>query len=135
MRYGLYGEKPDEDSEIWDFGFDGIIATISSAKEKYQKKINVPEEELAAMLRSGQTQQQIANHYGCSVDTIQRRMKQYGLSRNTAANTAKQAALQSTADLTATGRTQLNENDNENGNEKEKENGSGNTATPPPLDF
>ena len=133
MRYGLYGEKPDEDSEIWDFGFDGIIATISSAKEKYQKKINVPEEELVSMLRSGQTQQQIANHYGCSVDTIQRRMKQYGLSRNTAANTAKQAAPQSTADLTAKGRTQLNENDNENGNKKE--NGSGNATIPPPLGF
>ena len=133
MRYGLYGEKPDEDSEIWDFGFDGIIATISSAKEKYQKKIIVPEEELAAMLRSGQTQQQIANHYGCSVDTIQRRIKQYGLSRNTAVNTAKQAAPQSTADLTATGRTQLNENDNENGNKKDS--GSGNAITPPPLDF
>lgn len=37
MRYGLYGEKPDEDSEIWDLGFDGIIATISSAKAKYLK--------------------------------------------------------------------------------------------------
>lgn len=133
MRYGLYGEKPDEDSEIWDFGFDGIIATISSAKEKYQKKINVPEEELAAMLRSGQTQQQIANHYGCSVDTIQRRMKQYGLNRNTAENTAKQAAPHGTAENTAKGRTQLNVNDNEN--IKEKENGSDNTATPPPLDF
>lgn len=135
MRYGLYGEKPDEESEIWDFGFDGIIATISSAKEKYHQKINIPEEELSAMLRSGQTQQQIANHYGCSVDTIQRRIKQYGLSRNTAANTAKQAAQQSIADFTAKSRTQLNENDNENGNKKEKENGSGNTATPPPLDF
>lgn len=133
MRYGLYGEKPNEESEIWDFGFDGIIATISSAKEKYQKRINIPEEELAAMLSSGQTQQQMANHYGCSVDTIQRRMKQYGLSRNTTANTAKQAAPQSTADLTAKGRTQLKVNDNENRNKKE--NGSGNTATPPPLDF
>ena len=135
MRYGLYGEKPDEESEIWDFGFDGIIATISSAKEKYHQKINIPEEELSAMLRSGQTQQQIANHFGCSVDTIQRRMRQYGLSRSTAANTAKQAAPQSIADFTAKSRTQLNVNDNENGNKKEKENGSGNTATPPPLDF
>lgn len=131
MRYGLYGEKPDEDSEIWDFGFDGIIATISSAKEKYQKKINIPEAELAAMLRNGQTQQQIAEYYNCSVDTIQRRIKQYGLSRSTAKNTANQAAPRSTAGFTAKGRTQLNENDNG----KEKENGSGNAATPPPLGF
>ena len=132
MRYGLYGEKPEEDSEIWDFGFDGIIATISSAKEKYQKKFNIPKEELGALLNSGRTQQQIAEYYGCSVDTVQRRMKDYGLSR-TARNTAENAAPRGTADLTAKGRTQLNVNDNEKGNIKE--NGSGNTETPPPLDF
>ena len=129
MRYGLYGEKPDEDSEIWDLGFDGIIATISSAKAKYGKKINIPEEELSSMIKSGMTQKQIALHFGCSEDTIQRRIKEYGLS----SNTAKQAALHSTAESTAKGRTQLNVNDNEN--RKEKENGSGNTPTPPPLDF
>ena len=130
MRYGLYGDKPNEESEIWDFGFDGIIATISSAKEKYQKKFDIPKEELGALLNSGRTQQQIADYYGCSVDTVQRRMKDYGLSR-TARNTAENAAPRGTADFTAKGRTQLNDNDNE----KEKENGSGNTATPPPLDF
>ena len=133
MRYGLYGEKPDDDSEIWDFGFDGIIATISSAKEKYHQKINILEDELSAMLASGKTQQQIAEYYHCSVDTIQRRMKQYGLSRSTAKNTAKQDAPHSTAENTAKDRMQLNVNDNEN--RKEKENGSGNNATPPPLGF
>ena len=132
MRYGLYGEKPEEESEIWDFGFDGIIATISSAKEKYQMKFNIPKEELSALLSSGRSQQQIAEYYGCSVDTVQRRMKDYGLSR-TARNTAEKAAPLGTADFTAKGRTQLNVNDNEN--RKEKENGSGNTANPPPLDF
>ena len=93
MRYGLFGEKPDDESEIWDFGFDGIIATISSAKEKYQKKFNIPKEELSALLSSGRTQQQIAEYYGCSIDTVQRRMKDYGLSR-TARNTAENAAPQ-----------------------------------------
>jgi len=138
-RYGLYGEKPDEDSEIWDLGFDGIIATISSAKAKYGKKINIPEEELSSMMKSGMTQKQIALHFDCSEDTIQRRIKEYGLSSNTAKNTAKQAAPHSTAESTAKGRTQLNVNDNENDNEnekeKEKENGSGNPATPPQLGF
>lgn len=133
MRYGLYNEKPDDDSEIWDFGFDGIIATISSAKDRYKQKFNIPKEELCALLNSGRTQQQIADHYGCSVDTVQRRIKDYGLSRNTARNTAKQSAPYSTAENTANDRTQFNVNDNEN--KKEKENGSGNTATPPPLGF
>lgn len=131
MRYGLYGEKPDEESEIWDLGFDGIIATISSAKEKYRQKINIPEEELSAMLYAGKTQQQIADYYHCSVDTIQRRIKQYGLNRSVAESTAKQAAPHGTAENTAKYRTQLNDNENE----KEKENGSGNNATQPPLDF
>ena len=79
----------------------------------------------------GKTQQQIADHYGCSVDTIQRRLKDYGLNSSTAKNTAKQAAPHSTAESTAKGRTQLNDNDNGN----KKENGSGNNATPPPLGF
>ena len=133
MRYGLYGEKPNEDSEIWDFGFDGIIATISSAKEKYQKKFNISKEELSALLNSGRTQQQIADYYGCSVDTVQRRMKEYGLSRATARNTAENAAPCGTANFTAKSRTQLNVNDNDN--ENEKENGSGKLATPPQLGF
>ena len=83
------------------------------------------------MIKSGMKQKQISIHFGCSEDTIQRRIKEYGLSSSTAKNTAKQAAPHSTAEYTAKGRTQLNDNDNE----KEKENGSGNTATPPPLDF
>ena len=131
MRYGLYGEKPDEDSEIWDLGFDGIIATISSAKAKYGKKISIPEDEISMMINSGMTQKQMALHFGCSEDTIQRRIKEYGLSRSTARKTAKQAAPHGTAENTAKYRTQLNDNENE----KEKENGSGNSVTPPPLGF
>jgi predicted AAA+ superfamily ATPase len=47
MKYGLYGEVPDDDDEIWDYGFDGVVATISTAKERYTKRINIPEDELA----------------------------------------------------------------------------------------
>ena len=42
MRYGLYGDTPDEESEIWDYGFDGVVATISSAKDRYTKRIDIP---------------------------------------------------------------------------------------------
>ena len=135
MRYGLNGEKPDEDSEIWDYGFDGIIATISSAKDKYQKKFNIPEAELMELMNRGYKQKEIADYYGCSPDTIQRRMKEYGLSSKTAKKTAEQAAPQRTADITAKSRTQLNVNDNEKENEKEKENESGNAASPLRLGF
>ena len=60
MRYGLYGDKPDEDSEVWDYGFDGVIATVSSAKERYTKRIIIPKEELEQFIGEGWTQEEMA---------------------------------------------------------------------------
>ena len=125
MRYGLYGETPEEESEIWDFGFDGVIATISSAKDRYTKRIDIPREELERFVSEGRTQQEIASYYNCSVDTVQRRMKDYGIARRkTAENTAKPQEPRRTAVLPQESRKQFNENVNEN--EKEKEDGKAN---------
>ena len=125
MRYGLYGEVPDDESEIWDYGFDGVVATVSAAKSRYTKQIEVPPEELQKLVDEGLTQQEIARYYNCSVDTIQRRMKQYGIARRkTAENTAKPQDLHRTADLPQKDRKQFNENKNDN--EEEKEDGKAN---------
>ena len=125
MRYGLYGDEPDEDSEVWDFGFDGVIATISTAKDRYTKRIDVPQEELEQFVQEGRTQQEIANYYNCSTDTIQRRMKQYGIARRKAAeNTAKTQEPHRIADLPQESRTQFNENEKENDNENGNKNGN-----------
>lgn len=122
MRYGLYGEVPDDESEIWDYGFDGVVATVSAAKSRYTKQIDVPQDELQMLVDEGRTQQEIANYYNCSVDTIQRRMKQYGIARRkTAENTAKPQDTHRTAVLPQKDRKQFNVNDNEK--EKEKEDG------------
>ena len=121
MRYGLYGEAPAEESEIWDYGFDGVVATISSAKDRYSKRIDVPQDELEQFMREGRTQQEIASFYNCSIDTIQRRMKQYGIARRkTAENTAKPQGPHRSAVLPQKSRTQFNENDNENEEENAK---------------
>ena len=120
MRYGLYGEAPAEESEIWDYGFDGVVATISSAKDRYSKRIDVPQDELEQFVREGRTQHEIASFYNCSIDTIQRRMKQYGIARRkTAENTAKPQEMHRTADLPQKSRKQFNENENDNENEEE----------------
>ena len=125
MRYGLYDETPSEESEIWDFGFDGVVATISSAKDRYTKRIDIPREELERLVSEGCTQQEIASYYNCSVDTVQRRMKDYGIARRkTAENTAKPQEPRRTAVLPQENRKQLNVNDNEN--EEEKEDGKAN---------
>ena len=124
MQYGLYGDEPNEESEVWDYGFDGVIATISTAKDRYTKRIDVPQEELEQFVREGRTQQEIASYYNCSTDTIQRRMKQYGIARRKAAeNTAKPQEPRRTADLPQKSRTQFNENENEKENPKENKNG------------
>ena len=120
MRYGLYGDTPEEESEIWDFGFDGVIATISSAKDRYTKRIDIPREELERFVSEGRTQQEIASYYNCSVDTVQRRMKDYGIARRkTAENTAKPQEPRRTAVLPQESRKQFNENVNENEEETE----------------
>ena len=124
MRYGLYGNEPDEESEVWDYGFDGVIATISTAKDRYIKRIDVPQEELERFVNEGRTQQEIASYYNCSTDTIQRRMKQYGIARRKASeNTAKPQEPHRSAVLPQKSRTQFNENEKENDDEKENQKG------------
>ena len=125
MRYGLYGDEPEEESEIWDFGFDGVVSTISTAKDRYTKRIDIKKEDLEEFVLEGRTQQEIASYYNCSVDTIQRRMKQYGIARRKAAeNTAKPQEPRRTADLPQKSRTQFNEKEKENENQKENKNGN-----------
>jgi hypothetical protein len=57
IRYGLYNELPPQESEVWLFGFDGVIATINSAKTNRAKKINIPKEELQELIEQGKTQE------------------------------------------------------------------------------
>ena len=61
--------------------------------ENRAKKIIIPKEDLEEMMEQGKTQEEMAKYFCCSVDTIQRRMKEYGLSmyRKTA-NTPQQTA-------------------------------------------
>ena len=114
MNYGLYGEAPAEDSEIWDFGIDSDIASISTAKKKFSKKINIPKEELQEYLNKGLKQTEIASIYNCSVDTIQRRIKEYQITVECAdtANTAPHLNVN------------VNDNVNENENKNVKVNGN-----------
>ena len=79
MQYGLYGVQPDEEDKVWLYGLDNVIASIDSAKPNYRKKINIQKDELAKCLMEGRTQANIAEIFNCSVDTIQRRIKEYGL--------------------------------------------------------
>ena len=78
MQYGLYGVIPEENVDVWLYGLDNVMASIDSAKSNYRKKIDVPKEELLKYLRQGLTREKIAEIFHCSVDTIRRRVKEYG---------------------------------------------------------
>lgn len=79
MQYGLYGVVPPEEDSVWLYGLDNVFASIDSAKAKYSQKINIPEAELIECLQKGMTKTKIADYFGCSTDTIRRRIKEYGL--------------------------------------------------------
>lgn len=79
MQYGLYGALPDEDSPVWLYGLDNVIASIDSAKARYREKIDIPEDELIDCLKKGMTNDEIAEYFNCSARTITRRKKAYGI--------------------------------------------------------
>ena len=79
MQYGLYGALPDEDSPVWIYGLDNVIASIDSAKARYREKIDIPEDELIACLKKGMINDEIAEYFKCSSRTITRRKKAYGI--------------------------------------------------------
>ena len=124
MNYGLYGEAPAEDSEIWDFGIDSDIASISTAKKKFSKKINIPKEELQEHLNKGLKQTEIASIYNCSVDTIQRRIKEYQITVECADTANRTATQNQTANTAPHLNVNVNDNVNENENKNVKVNGN-----------
>lgn len=116
MKYGLYGELPEEDNDVWDYGLDSVIASIESAKGRYSKKINIPREELEKLINEGLCQKEIAKYFNCSVDTIQRRIKQYEITAKKPQENRKPQAQHGTANIPQKDRTQFNDNDNVNVN-------------------
>ena len=84
-------------------------------------------------MREGRTQQEIASFYNCSVDTIQRRMKQYGIARRKTAEIT--AEPHRTAEIPQKDRKQFNENDNEKEKIKEEEKENGKAKSRPTVGF
>ncbi len=81
-NYGLYGDKPEEESEVWMFGLDQIFYTIDLAKERRQEQIekgskggrptSYNKEEIRLLKTLGYSNAQIAEQLGCSESTVKR---------------------------------------------------------------
>ena len=109
IDFGLYGVVPDESEEVWLYGLEQAITSISAAKDRYNAAIEngkkggrpkeVNEDKVLELKNQGMTNKQVAEELKCSVSTIEK------INAKNRKN-----------------RKNLNDNVNDNVNEKEKEN-------------
>ena len=78
--FGLFSKKKNVNE------LEQILAEIESNMQNNYKDVAQAafrefEQKLSELIEQGKTQEEIARAFGCSVDTIQRREKEYGLGK------------------------------------------------------
>lgn len=88
MEFGLYGVLPEDESDVWLYGFEQSITSISAAKDRYAasvengKKGGRPKEidDMKVMeLKEewGYTNKEIAEELECSVSSVEKIIRKY----------------------------------------------------------
>ena len=82
MEFGLYGVMPEEEDDVWLYGFEQTITSIDRAKDRYEKSIEngkkggrpkkFDEQQMLELKRKGMSNKDIAARMGCSVRTVER---------------------------------------------------------------
>ena len=90
QEYGLYGVIPDEDSDVWLYGFEQAATNIKVAKDRYEiakengskggRPVKFPMMDMVKYREQGMTNNQIAAYMGCSVKTVENKLRQYDIS-------------------------------------------------------
>ena len=90
IEYGLYGVIPEEESDVWLYGFEQAATSISAAKTRYEaakengskggRPVKFPMMDMVKYREQGMTNNQIAAYMGCSVKTVENKLKQYDTS-------------------------------------------------------
>ena len=129
MEFGIDGLLPDDEDEVWLYGLDNAIASISAAKDRRAKniedgakggrrKIDLDNDVLSVMRDRGMSYQEIADKLGVSKSTIQRRFKE--IDSALVSNGVKTQNLNVNVNVNDN----VNDNENDNGNGNEKDNGN-----------
>lgn len=115
INFGLYGELPDEDSDVWLYGFEQTITSISAAKDRYEAAIEngkkggrpkkIDEEEAIKLKGQGLKNREIAEKLGCSESSIEK------INAKTRKN---QKNLNDNVNVNVNDNVNVNENKNEN---------------------
>ena len=89
MEYGLYGVIPDEESDVWLYGFEQSITSIQRAKDRYIAAVengskggrpskNLNKEEVLQKKEELKTWKAVAKFYGIDEDTLRKIRKSWG---------------------------------------------------------
>ena len=118
MEFGLYGVIPDEESDIWLYGFEQAITSIERAKTRYTASIengkkggrpskNLDQDEVLAKKAELKTWKAVASFYGISEDTLRKIRASWGT-----------VEPEKPKNLNDNVNENVNENDNDNDNVK-----------------
>ena len=88
MEYGLYGVVPDEESDIWLYGFEQSITSIQRAKDRYIASVengrkggrpskNLNKEEVLQKKEELKTWKAVAKFYSIDEDTLRKIRKSW----------------------------------------------------------
>lgn len=86
IEHGLYGVVPDDDSDFWLYGFEQIITSIESAKDRHKSAIDngakggrpyieLNENEVYELYEELGTWKAVAKYLGIDEDTLRNRRK------------------------------------------------------------
>lgn len=87
QEYGLYGVIPDEESDVWLYGFEQAATNISVAKDRYEmakengskggRPVLYPMMDMVELRKQGLTNAQIAKKMTCSLRLVNDKLNRY----------------------------------------------------------
>lgn len=87
QEYGLYGVIPDEDSDVWLYGFEQAATNISVAKDRYEtakengskggRPVKYHMMDMVELRKQGLTNEQIAKTMDCSLRLVNDKLNRY----------------------------------------------------------
>ena len=136
IDFGLYGVLPDEDSDVWLYGFEQTITSINAAKDRYAAAVEngkkggrpkkIDENKALELKQKGMTNKQVAEVLGCSVSSIEKINAESRKNQNNQKNQdivviENQETRKNQKNLNDNVNVNVNVNDNDNENKKEKD--------------
>lgn len=120
IEYGLYGVIPEEESDVWLYGFEQAATSISAAKTRYEaakengakggRPVQFPMMEMVKYREQGMSNKEIAAAMGCSLKTVENKLKDYDSKPKSAEQRKNRKNLNENVNVN------VNVNDNENDN-------------------